>query len=169
MSISVLCAIVVFVVIIWAKLLGKTFGTVAVSERTVKPRGRRKRDGLTMLSWYSVRARQGNELTHNWSWNARPQSSQLTEPLWTVPWPVVELVRASWSLVKKKEEEEEEKKTKKKKNTRGEWVVELSPIILAREKKGHSKSPIPQPTTVRVRSALIKPVALCLSQAMAGD
>ena len=43
------------------------------------------RSGLTMLSRYSGGTFQGNELTRNWSGNARPQSSQLAKPLWTVP------------------------------------------------------------------------------------
>ena len=38
-----------------------------------------------MLSAHSVGTHQGNELTRNWSCNARLQSFQLTEPLWTDP------------------------------------------------------------------------------------
>ena len=38
-----------------------------------------------MLSRHSVGTYQENEFTHNSSRNARPQSSQLAEPLWTDP------------------------------------------------------------------------------------
>ena len=48
---------------------------------------KRSRCGLTMLSRYSVRTCQGKKLTRNSSGNVRPQSSQLTVPLWTDPWP----------------------------------------------------------------------------------
>ena len=41
--------------------------------------------GLTMLSRHCVGTYQGNELTHNWSGNAQPKSSQFAEPLWTDP------------------------------------------------------------------------------------
>ena len=43
------------------------------------------RSGLTGLFRRSVVTHQGNELTRNSSENARPQSSQLAEPLWTDP------------------------------------------------------------------------------------
>ena len=39
-------------------------------------------NGLTMLSRHCVGTYQGNKLTCNSSGNIRPQSSQLTEPLW---------------------------------------------------------------------------------------
>ena len=45
----------------------------------------RSRTGLTMLSMHSVGTCNGNELTGNSSGYTRPQSSQLTEPLWTDP------------------------------------------------------------------------------------
>ena len=46
---------------------------------------------------------QENELMHNSSVNAHPQSSQLAVPLWTDPWPKrVELLCASWSPLQKK-------------------------------------------------------------------
>ena len=46
----------------------------------------RSRTGLTMLlSRHSVGTYQGNELSRNSSGNARPQSSQLAEPMWTDP------------------------------------------------------------------------------------
>ena len=38
-----------------------------------------------MLPRHSVGTYQGNELTRKMSGNARPQSSQLVEPLWTDP------------------------------------------------------------------------------------
>ena len=38
-----------------------------------------------MLSRHSVETNQGNELTRNSSGNARPQSTQLAESLWTEP------------------------------------------------------------------------------------
>ena len=47
----------------------------------------RSRNGLTMLSRFSVGTRQGNELTCNSSGYAHLQSSQLAEPLWTDSWP----------------------------------------------------------------------------------
>ena len=54
------------------------------------------RDGLTRLSGCSLGILQGNELTHNSPGNACAQSPQLSEPLWTDPWPErVELIRAS--------------------------------------------------------------------------
>ena len=43
------------------------------------------RSGITMLSWYSIRTHQGTEFKRNSSENARPQSSQLAEPLRTDP------------------------------------------------------------------------------------
>ena len=60
----------------------------------------------------------------NSSVNARPQSSQLTEPLWTDPGlkskiSVCDLISTS----------------KKKKITGREWIVEHSPKIFTREKK----------------------------------
>ena len=41
--------------------------------------------GLTILPRQRLGTGQGNELTRNSSRNARPQSSQLAEPLWTDP------------------------------------------------------------------------------------
>ena len=49
------------------------------------PLAKRSRSGLIMLSRHSVGTYQGNELTRKMSGNARPQSSQLVEPLWTDP------------------------------------------------------------------------------------
>ena len=43
------------------------------------------RSGITMLSRYSIGTPQGTEFKRNSSENARPQSSQLAEPLWTDP------------------------------------------------------------------------------------
>ena len=49
-----------------------------------------------MLSRHSVGTHQENKLTGNSLRNARPQSSQLAEPLWNDPWlKGVALVRAS--------------------------------------------------------------------------
>ena len=41
--------------------------------------------GLTMLSRHSVGTYQGHKFTCNLLGNARPQSSQFAEPLWTDP------------------------------------------------------------------------------------
>ena len=46
----------------------------------------RSQSGLTMPSSHSVETHQGNELTRNLSGYARPQSSQLAEPLLTDSW-----------------------------------------------------------------------------------
>ena len=58
--------------------------------------------GLTLLSRHSVRTYQRNTLTCNWSGNAHPQSSQLTELLWSDPgfkeWNLCD----SWSPLKKR-------------------------------------------------------------------
>ena len=55
-------------------------------------------EGLTMLSRHSVGTHQGNEFTQHLSGDDCPLSSELTEPLWTDPWPNrVELVHAHWS------------------------------------------------------------------------
>ena len=67
---------------------------------------------------------QGNKLTCNSSGNARPQSSQLAEPLWTNPWSErVELVFSGWS------------RNKERKRAGGEWLAELASIVLAWKKK----------------------------------
>ena len=68
----------------------------------------------------------GNELTHNLSGNIWPQSSQLTEPLWTNPSinsgiSVCMLISMS--------------KNNNKKAAGGEWMVAHSPTILASEEK----------------------------------
>ena len=42
---------------------------------------------LTLLSNYSVGTYQENDLARHSSGNVHPRSSQLTEPLWTGPWP----------------------------------------------------------------------------------
>ena len=52
---------------------------------THTPLTQQSQSGLTMLSKHSVGAYQGNKLTSNSSGNTQPQSSQLTEPLWTDP------------------------------------------------------------------------------------
>ena len=68
-----------------------------------------------------------NELTCKLSGKTQPQSSQLTEPLWTDPGlKKVELVSMSCSPLK-------EKRRKQKKSTEREWKVEPSPKILASE------------------------------------
>ena len=59
---------------------------------THTPLTQRCRGGLTMLSRHSVGSSQGSELTRFSSGNARPQFSQLAEPLWTDLWP------EEWSL-----------------------------------------------------------------------
>ena len=56
-----------------------------------------------MLFSDSVGTHQQNGPTHKSSGNARPQSSQLAEPLWTHLWPKrVEMVRANCLHLKKK-------------------------------------------------------------------
>ena len=70
---------------------------------------------------------QGNELTRNSSGNIRSQSSQLAEQLWTDPGLKSGMtVRTNLNFNKEKE---------KKKSAGGEWIVEHSPQILAREEK----------------------------------
>ena len=70
----------------------------------------------------------GNELTHNLSGKIQPQSSQLTEPLWTDPGiksgiNVHELISTLKKINKK---------------SGGEWIVEHSPQILANKEKSHT-------------------------------
>ena len=67
------------------------------------------RSGLTTLLRHDVETCQGNELLRNSSWNARPQSFQLSELLWTDPLRPgkEELMRGGCFLFK----EEEEKKS----------------------------------------------------------
>ena len=65
----------------------------------------------------------GNELTRNSSGNTWSQSSQLAEPLWTDPG-----LKSGISV-------RELIFTLKKKSAGGEWIVEHSPKILAREEK----------------------------------
>ena len=60
---------------------------------------------MTVLADYAVHEEcgnnQGNDLTRSSSGNARTQSSQLAEPLWTDPWPKrMALVRACRSSLK---------------------------------------------------------------------
>ena len=53
---------------------------------THTPLTQRSRSGLTLpLSRHSVGTYLETSLHANWSGNARPQSSQLAEPLWTDP------------------------------------------------------------------------------------
>ena len=47
------------------------------------PLTQRSRSGLTMLSEHGVETYPGNELTGSLPGNSLPQSSQLSEPLWT--------------------------------------------------------------------------------------
>ena len=49
------------------------------------PLTQRSRSGLTIGSRHGVGTYPGNELTHKSSGNARSQSAQLAEPLWTDP------------------------------------------------------------------------------------
>ena len=74
-----------------------------------------------MLSRHSVGTFHENELMSNSSGNAWPQSSQLTEPLWTDPG----LSRADLHF------------KKKKKNESAGWesIAKLSPQILGSEEK----------------------------------
>ena len=53
--------------------------------KTNTPLNKRSRSWLAVRTSYSVGTHQGNELTRNSPGNSRPQSSQLTEPLWTDP------------------------------------------------------------------------------------
>ena len=66
----------------------------------------RSRSGLVMQSRHGFGTCQGNELASNSSGKARPQSSHLTEPLWTNPWSEkkMELVHASWCPLKRERE-----------------------------------------------------------------
>ena len=52
---------------------------------TLTPLTQQSQSELTMLSRHSIGTYQGNELTHNSSGITGPQSSQLSEPLWTDP------------------------------------------------------------------------------------
>ena len=53
--------------------------------KTNTPLNKRSRSWLAVCTSYSAGTHQGNELTRNSPGNSRPQSSQLTEPLWTNP------------------------------------------------------------------------------------
>ena len=80
--------------------------------------------GLTMLL-SSCGNLSGNKPTRNSSGNTRSQSSQLAEPLWTDPGLKSGInLHKLISTLKKKE-----------KSAGGEWTVEHSPKILAREEK----------------------------------
>ena len=68
---------------------------------------------------------------------ARQQSSRLAEPLWTDPGlksgiSVRELI---WTSNKQTNKQTKKTKKKKKKTARGEWLIELSPQILASEER----------------------------------
>ena len=79
----------------------------------------------------------GNELTRNFSWNTRPQSSQLAEPLWNDPG-LRSGIRVR-DLISKK----------KKKSAGGKWFVEHS------SKSSHAKKkPPPPPLTSAVTELL---------------
>ena len=77
----------------------------------------------------TVQEYQRYELTRKSSGNARPQSSQLAEPLWNDPWP------EEWS--KRARAELRVRKKRKKKSADGARFVELSHVRLACEKKSH--------------------------------
>ena len=90
--------------------------------------------GPSKLEWadyFAVQAEcgnlSGNELTRNSSGNARSQSSQLAEPLWTDPYLKSGITLRELISTSKKEEE--------KKSAGGEWIIEHFPQILAREEK----------------------------------
>ena len=83
--------------------------------------------GLTKLYRHSVEIHQGNELTHNSSRNARPQSSQLAEPLWTDSW----LERMELVLMSPFKE-------KKKKSQAGNDSVNHPALCWHANKKPHS-------------------------------
>ena len=72
-----------------------------------------------------------NELTRNSSGNARQQSSQLAEPLWTDPWPK----EWNWCARADLHFKRKRKKKKRKKSEGGERFVEPSPVILASGEK----------------------------------
>ena len=69
----------------------------------------------------------GNELTRKSSGNTRPQSSKLTEPLWTNPG--IKSGNSARKLIS----------TEKKKNTSREWLVKRSPQNHHKQRKSHHK------------------------------
>ena len=76
---------------------------------------KRSLSGLIVLSRYSAGSYQGNELTRSPSGNARPQLSQLAEPMWSDP--SLESGTDAYELIstpKKKKERKKEKEKKKK-------------------------------------------------------
>ena len=64
---------------------------------------------------------QGNALTRNLSGNARPQSSQLAEPVWTDLW-----TKRVDSILTQEEEEEDEEEEEKEEAQAGDDLSNLS-------------------------------------------
>ena len=83
--------------------------------------------GLTMLSRHSVGTYQGHKFTCNLLGNARPQSSQFAEPLWTDSG----LKKWNWCA-------QTDLHFKKKKSIGEEWIIKPSPQILASEEKANA-------------------------------
>ena len=100
---------------------------------TLTPSTKRGRGGLTMLLTYSAGIYHGNELTRNSSGNARPQSSQLAEPLLT------DLGLVSGNGVRELISIEKKRKQKKKKKRKLGLILQIffSPNPRMRGKSQH--------------------------------
>ena len=92
----------------------------------------RSRNELTLLWRYSVGTYQENELICNLLGSARPQSSQLAEPLWTDPG-----LKSGISVLELSPLKNNNKKTKQK-NTGGDWfIINLLPRSSDTRKRHH--------------------------------
>ena len=77
---------------------------------------KRSLSGLIVLSRYSAGSYQRNELTRSPSGNARPQLSQLAEPMWSDP--SLESGTDAYELISTPKKKKKERKKKKKRKSK---------------------------------------------------